>query len=126
MSVAKKGRRKIWVNGDLYLWEVRDQSQNEGFWWLIVTADSDWQKRFAYPLDEVELRQLASDPDAPPLPEQFDKVTMKLRDAVTTKDYGCDRHVHVTPRFVRMLIEWHIVNVWQNAPRKHSEPGASR
>lgn len=122
MANRRKGRRKIWVDGELYVWEVRDGSDDEAIWCLAVTADNDWQKQFYYPLTEVNLRQLATDPNAPPLPEEFDKETMTLRNAVTSQKHGGGRHIPATPKLVRTLIEWYVANAWQVDPKSRSEP----
>ena len=111
MAVGRKGKNRIMVNDQLYLWTVSDAmgDSGEGFWTLNVTADHDWQWRFSYPLTELELTALAVLSSHPPLPDEFDLETMTLRNAATT-DLGFDRHFRPTPRFVRQLILWYIDN----------------
>ena len=111
MAVARKGKKRITVDGKLYLWSVDDVMAfaSEGFWTLEVTADHDWQWQFSYPLTELELRFLAKKSTRPPLPVDFDLETMTLRNAAVTS-LGFDRHFRPTPRFVRELILWHLEN----------------
>ena len=114
MANRRKGRRHTVVNGHDYAWRVADESDGEGCWTLLITADEDWQKQIVYPLTESGLRSLADTNAAIPMPEEFDRQTGDL-DCFHTTEIGNDRHVRATPNLVHQLVAWYSENVWKSS-----------
>jgi hypothetical protein len=92
MGVSKKNRRKIHVCDRLFLWWIKDYSDDEGFWYINVVADDNKQCRFSYSLNEADLATLAESQSEMPMLNGCDEQTGKLCQPVITREIGGDHH----------------------------------